>query len=888
MSKPITKFFVFCALGLLAVPGVAGAATSSKGGASALGVACSDIPALGIDKQENLRAGLIRVECGLDAPGEELLGSGSPGEFLSDLLNAPTNVDVINNETVADYPHVTQSESMVWASPDGATIVVNYNDSKTAAGNYSGVSVSTDGGASFNRLLPAPFASGHGTNFGDPIVVFNVALNKWFAGDLATGCGGQGIGLWTSTDALTWSVGACAHSGGADDRESFWVDNNAGSPFFGRMYVSWNNFSAGQNIYVVHSDDGVAWSAPVVVSAGFIRNIQLTGSQDSDGTVFIAGMDEHGGFGTATRTNYIYRSTTGGTSWTPAIRQGPDFQGPGTAGLCGYFAAVPPIWRHMGWGQPGVGPGGVVHYAYAGQGANPGDAGDIFYTRSLDNGDTWSDPIVLNSDAASGGNRTQWMPSLSVTPAGQVEVTWFDRRNSTDGTNYEYFGISSADNGASFGGDEAISDVLIHQPEQPDTTVQGCYAGDYNYQTTDGTNSLVTWTDGRNPISGHYQQDVYFASVPQGPPTGGILSGHVASASTGDPISGARILIEGPVNRNTSTNLQGNYQIRLPAGTYNLTVNAFAYLTGTAGGVVVTEGGMTTQDFSLDAAPAHALFGTVVKASDGTPIPNSLVTIMNTPLTPVRTDANGQYLFASVPDGTYNVMASPGSGACIGASTQGVTISQDTELDFALPVRIDGGGYACDDTIAFSWVPGDTDTGITGDDVTMPVPLPFPFTFYGQTYNVIHVSTDGFADFLDDTINFVNQCLPFAGLPHALLAPLWVDLWVAQPGRPPELEDSHIYTTTLGDAPNRIFIIEWRNATFFGQPFTNVATFEILLFEVDGTSIVYQYNRTDGSGDGRGSTIGIENQAGTIATQYSCREANSAAVGKAIWFYHAP
>ncbi len=150
---------------------------------------------------------------------------------------------------------------------------------------------------------------------------------------------------------MTWTVGACAHNGGADDRESMWVDNNAGSPFYGRMYISWNDFGAGQNIFVVRSDDGVTWSAPVrVQSGGFVRNIQLTGSPDDGGTVFIAGMDEGGG-GVNNRINYIYRSLDGGVTWTQ-IQQGPPFAPPGQA-LCGYFAAVTPIWRHMGWGQRG-------------------------------------------------------------------------------------------------------------------------------------------------------------------------------------------------------------------------------------------------------------------------------------------------------------------------------------------------------------------------------------------------------------------------------------------------------------------------------------------------------------------------------------------------------
>ena len=40
-------------------------------------------------------------------------------------------------------------------------------------------------------------------------------------------------------------------------------------------------------------------------------------------------------------------------------------------GLCSagsFFAKMNPIWRHQGWGQPGVGPNGVVHYGYTGKG----------------------------------------------------------------------------------------------------------------------------------------------------------------------------------------------------------------------------------------------------------------------------------------------------------------------------------------------------------------------------------------------------------------------------------------------------------------------------------------------------------------------------------------
>jgi Neuraminidase (sialidase) len=65
----------------------------------------------------------------------------------------------------------------------------------------------------------------------------------------------------------------------------------------------------------------------------------------------------------------------------------------------------------MGWGDVGAGPSGVISYAFAqhGTGADPGD---IYYTRSADNGLTWSAPVKLNADATT---RAQWQPS----PNGQ-------------------------------------------------------------------------------------------------------------------------------------------------------------------------------------------------------------------------------------------------------------------------------------------------------------------------------------------------------------------------------------------------------------------------------------------------------------------------------------
>ena len=57
----------------------------------------------------------------------------------------------------------------------------------------------------------------------------------------------QGLGGYKSTtpsDPNSWTH-FCVHTNGGDDRESGWADNNPASPFFGRMYVSWNDFNVG-------------------------------------------------------------------------------------------------------------------------------------------------------------------------------------------------------------------------------------------------------------------------------------------------------------------------------------------------------------------------------------------------------------------------------------------------------------------------------------------------------------------------------------------------------------------------------------------------------------------------------------------------------------------
>jgi len=359
---------------------------------------CSKIHELGIDKQENLRAGAIMIFC-REAEGGEPGEAPSSSAFsklvqsaMAPVTYGTTDVDLITGTETS--PNITQSETFTQGNPDNPLeIVVAYNDSRGRnfnPVNISGASVSTDGGNTFTRLTRANGQSPFSNTSGDPVVLYNKPSQTWFTVWLDGGC--PGLGGYKSTtpwDPDSWTH-YCIHNGSSDDRESGWADNNPSSPFFGRMYVSWNDFARGAGIFVRFStDNGATWTNERQITTGtpFIRNVQITGDL-ATGDIYIAGMNEGGGGFPHNDNNLIFRSTDGGNTWTNTYT-GPIFPGPGVT-FVGYFACMFPdgggYWRHEGWGQPAAF-NSVVHLVYAQHGTGS-DPGDVYYIRSTNKGQT--------------------------------------------------------------------------------------------------------------------------------------------------------------------------------------------------------------------------------------------------------------------------------------------------------------------------------------------------------------------------------------------------------------------------------------------------------------------------------------------------------------------
>jgi hypothetical protein len=181
----------------------------------------------------------------------------------------------------------------------------------------------------------------------------------------------------------------------------------------------------------------------------------------------------------------------------------------------------------------------------------------------------------------------------------------------------------------------------------------------------------------------------------------------------------------------------------------------------------------------------------------------------------------------------------------------------------------DASGYMASDATVYSFV--DVSAGgasVLGgtDDGTAALTLPFSFTFYGQSYSLVCVSSNGAIYFVPSAASCtgVND---FANVDLALttpndwpaLFPYWTDLTFQAPGA------GSVFYQTIGTAGSRRFVVQWNDAFPAASP--NAVTFQAILSE-GSNNVLFQYKTvTLGAGNpasnGAQATIGIRNAGGS-------------------------
>ena len=380
-------------------------------------------------------------------------------------------------------------------SPDNRTcepsIAISLDNPKNivAASVQNNVYYTSNGGLSWKKSkLSSPLGV-----WGDPVVISDFKGNFYYF-HLSDPTGKN----WASEEILdrivvqesndggtTWSEGASIGFNHPKDQDKEWavVDRK------GNMYVAWTQFdkygsddpSCQSTILLSTSPNGKKWSKPVRISQtpGDCKDDDNT----TEGAVPAVTADGSKVFVAWANQNKLFfdRSFDGGKTWLAndlAIAEQPG----------GWAMDIPGINRCNGMpvlvcdNTKNTRMSGALYIVWADQ-RNGEDDTDIWFMRSMNYGDNWTQPERINNDAR---GRHQFLPWMTVDPAtGHLYIIYYDRREYNDNQTDVYLAYST-DGGASF-----RNVKISEKPFAPEAEV---FFGDYNNISASQGFIVPIWT----------------------------------------------------------------------------------------------------------------------------------------------------------------------------------------------------------------------------------------------------------------------------------------------------------------------------------------------------------------------------------------------------------
>ena len=637
-------------------------------------------------------------------------------EVTTSELGTGSNARVNANPSTLTRPQVEPSVSSNLTNP--AQLVAGFADSQNdpVAFDFApGVSLSMDGGKTWvspngGPILPDPpgFVWGNrnlATHLaaGDSAIAWGLGNTVYFStlgfhnnqAPPNNDCSSGGLYVYRSDDGGNiWTLPA---NGPAipntqtvfRDKEYIAVDSNPSSPFAGRVYMVWDDdiysgcpqfFDGPQKNFITRtisfsfsSDGGATWAAPAVLASGCL--VAAVPAVAVSGDLYVVWFDCNSGI-----RQMVRKSSTGGLSFGPAV-----------AAASGLTEAPSPLigsnFRVGSFPAIATDPTDASFVYITWSSDNGPSQTDVFVTRSLNAGATWSAPVRVNDDPP-GNPRDQFFPWIAVDTDGTVRVMWGDDRLdllNPGGKFYDIFMAESVDHGASFGPNIRVTT----ESSNPDFDgFNGRFIGDYFGLSASG---VAVWGDTRNG-----NQDI-FGNIGAQAATNLVSAVLPSSRSVqvGVPATAFATIINAGSNTATSCGISNrsfipanfNYQTTDPAtnavvGSPNapvdITAGAFqTYIfsfTPTAP-FAPTEVQMSFDCTNTDPAPINVGLNTLLLSASATPVPDIVA------LAATLTN-----------DGIVNVPGTNGTGAFavatvnVGASGS-ITASADTG-SATLPVNI--------------------------------------------------------------------------------------------------------------------------------------------------------------------------------------------------------
>ena len=334
-------------------------------------------------------------------------------------------------------------EPQIAVSPASSfNLIATWQQNRWSSGGSQaiGVAASFDGGNSWT-LSNAPFfsrcAGGNDSNAGNYARASNAwitfspngvayALALAFTGGVLTSGSSSAMLVSQSLDGgSNWSLPVALIQDGAtffNDKGSITADPNDNN----FVYAVWDRLisqNSGPSYFTLTANANSTWQpARSIYDPGTnnqtINNIILVTPNDT--LVDLFNEIDTGADGTASSHLKAIMSTDHGTTWSATPVSVADMLGVGTTDPNGgnvrdsvlLFSAT-------------LGPTGTIYVAWQDARFSNGDHDGIALSSSSDNGATWSAPVEVNGDTAV----QAFTPTLNVSAAGVIAVTYFDLRN---------------------------------------------------------------------------------------------------------------------------------------------------------------------------------------------------------------------------------------------------------------------------------------------------------------------------------------------------------------------------------------------------------------------------------------------------------------------------
>jgi hypothetical protein len=400
-----------------------------------------------------------------DHQGFSAIKSGFPRIFMSILIA------LFSGElSFAQYTNVLVSSQF---QPNETSIYVNpKNVNQMIAGaNLTSYYYSNDGGYTWGG---GGLQSSLGV-YGDPCVVIDT-LGYFYYFHLSSskknsdGWLDQIVCQRSTNNGLSWNNGSGIGKNDPRQQDKEWAAVN---PFNNELYVTWTQFDAygvadtslkSRIFFSKSSDQGITWSEPYLLSE--ISGNCIDSDSTVEGAVPTVGPDGEIYVSWAGPAGLVFdRSLDGGLTWLDHDIPVSDIPG-------GWDYAMPGIYRANGLpvttcDRSNSPYKGTIYINWSDQ-RNGTDDTDIWLSRSLDGGSTWSAPIRVNDDLPGKQQFFTWMDVDQVT--GFLWFVFYDRRDYPDTRTDVYVAVSTD------GGNTFRNFKVSETPFIPNTNV---FFGDY-------------------------------------------------------------------------------------------------------------------------------------------------------------------------------------------------------------------------------------------------------------------------------------------------------------------------------------------------------------------------------------------------------------------------